>query len=72
MIRPMARERSTSVFLSEDLFDRAAALVPLLNADPEFIPVVHFTRHKVLRLAVAKGIAVLEEQYGKMKPKRKK
>ena len=72
MIPIMDREHATSVTLTGEMLERATALIPRLDSDPELGAIGKFTRHKVLRLAVAKGIAVLEEQYGKTKPKRKK
>lgn len=65
-------EISTSVTLPTTLLERASALIPGLNDDPELGALGKFTRHKVLRFAVAKGIGLLEEQYGTKKPKRKK
>ena len=62
--------RLLAVRLQPDWQRRADALIPHVAADPqpELAALVRVTRSTVLRLAIARGIALLEERY----PERKK
>ncbi len=53
----------TALRLSQALLDRAEALAPLLAADPERAGTGSVNRSDVLRLALTKGLTVLERQY---------
>jgi hypothetical protein len=64
-------ETSITLRLPTDLLDRAEALVPRLEADPELATFGRVSRAAVLRLAFLRGLAILEEQYPEG-PKRKR
>ncbi len=53
----------TTLRLSEKLLARADALVPILSDVPEIEAMGQVSRSAVLRLALAKGIAQLEEEH---------
>jgi len=59
-----------SVRLPADLMARAEALVPLMEKDPELSAFGRVSKSAVVRLALHRGLANLEEQYGKSKGKR--
>lgn len=56
-------EVSTSLRLPEDFVKRADALIKRLGAVPEFAALGDVSRSKVLRLAIAKGLAALEAEH---------
>ena len=58
------KEVGTTLYLPQDFRRRAEALMPVLNEIPDLVALGAMTRHKVLRLAVAKGLEVLESEYG--------
>lgn len=60
-----------SVRLPADLMARAEALIPLIKKDPELSAFGQVNKSSVVRLALHRGLADLERQYGKKKKKRK-
>ncbi len=56
-------EKLVTVRLPADLLDRADELVPVLQEIEDF-SVMRMTRSTVIRLALVRGLAVLEEDYG--------
>lgn len=60
-------ETQVSIRVPNDLVKRAEKLVPRLSKDPEY-STWRISRAAVLRLAVARGLDALEEQFG-TKPK---
>lgn len=58
-------EVPTSVRLPREFVKRLDALVPRLEKVPTFAALGPLTRSKVLRLALARGIEVLEAEHGK-------
>jgi hypothetical protein len=66
-----AEKIGTSMRIPADLLKRADRLVPLLAAVPTVAAMGQVTRAKVLGLALAHGLAVLEAEYAKGKPKGK-
>ena len=61
----MSDEVPTSVRLPREFVKRLDALVPRLEQVPTFAALGPLTRSKVLRLALARGIEVLEAEHGK-------
>ena len=59
----MPHEEQVSIRLPSDLVKRAEKLVPRLEKETEFAA-WRISRAAVLRLAVARGLEALEEQYG--------
>ena len=59
----MSNEKLITVRLPADLLDRADELVPALQEIEDF-SVMRMTRSTVIRLALVRGLAVLEEDYG--------
>ena len=59
---PMAHDAAVNLRLPQALLDRAEALVPALEADPK-LQASRVTRAVVIRLALAKGLEALEEEY---------
>ena len=57
----------TSMRLPSDLLKRARALVPALQNDPTVGAMGLVSRSKVLTLALVRGLADLEREYGKPK-----
>ena len=53
----------TQLRLTEDLLERADALIAVMAADPEVRALGMPTRTAVLRLAIARGLRDLERQY---------
>ena len=60
-----AKEVGTTLYLPKDFRRRAEALIPTLNEVPDLVALGSMTRHRVLRLAVAKGLEVLEATYAR-------
>ncbi len=56
-------EKLITVRLPAELLDRADELVPVLQEIEDF-SVMRMTRSTVIRLALVRGLAVLEEDYG--------
>jgi hypothetical protein len=61
----MSDEVPTSVRLPREFLTRLDALVPKLEKVPTVAALGPLTRSKVLRLALARGIEVLETEHGK-------
>ena len=61
----MKDEVPTSVRLPRDFVKRLDALVPRLEKVPTLAALGPLTRSKALRLALARGIEVLEAEHGK-------
>jgi hypothetical protein len=53
----------TQLRLTQDLLERADALITIMAADPEVRALGMPTRTAVLRLAIARGLQDLERQY---------
>jgi hypothetical protein len=53
----------TQLRLTQDLLERADALIAVMAADPEVRALGMPTRTAVLRLAIARGLQNLERQY---------
>ena len=53
----------TQLRLTQDLLERADALIEVMAADPEVRALGMPTRTAVLRLAIARGLRDLERQY---------
>jgi hypothetical protein len=53
----------TQLRLTQDLLERADALIAIMAADPEVRALGMPTRTAVLRLAIARGLRDLERQY---------
>jgi len=66
---PMTERPLESVRLPGDMMARAEALIPAMQKDPELTAFGNVNKSSVVRLALHKGLTLLEEQY---KPKRKK
>jgi hypothetical protein len=60
----------TQLRLTQDLLERADALIEVMAADPEVRALGMPTRTAVLRLAIARGLRDLERQYQRPAPGR--
>jgi hypothetical protein len=60
-MKPM--KTPTQLRLTQDLLERADALIEVMAADPEVRALGMPTRTAVLRLAIARGLRDLEHQY---------
>jgi hypothetical protein len=58
----------TQLRLTQDLLERADALIAVMAADPEVRALGMPTRTAVLRLAIARGLRDLERQYQRPMP----
>ena len=58
----------TQLRLTQDLLERADALIEVMAADPEVRALGMPTRTAVLRLAIARGLRDLEGQYQRPTP----
>ena len=58
----------TQLRLTQDLLERADALIEVMAADPEVRALGMPTRTAVLRLAIARGLRDLERQYQPLAP----
>jgi hypothetical protein len=58
----------TQLRLTQDLLERADALIAVMAADPEVRALGMPTRTAVLRLAIARGLRDLERQYQRPTP----
>jgi hypothetical protein len=58
----------TQLRLTQDLLERADALIAVMAADPEVRALGLPTRTAVLRLAIARGLQDLERQYQRPMP----
>src|SRR5512146_779330 len=58
----------TQLRLTQDLLERADALIEVMAADPEVRALGMPTRTAVLRLAIARGLRDLERQYQRPAP----
>jgi hypothetical protein len=58
----------TQLRLTQDLLERADALIEIMAADPEVRALGMPTRTAVLRLAIARGLRDLEGQYQRPTP----
>jgi hypothetical protein len=58
----------TQLRLTQDLLERADALIEVMAADPEVRALGMPTRTAVLRLAIARGLRDLEHQYQPLAP----
>jgi hypothetical protein len=58
----------TQLRLTQDLLERADALIEVMAADPEVRALGMPTRTAVLRLAIARGLKDLEQQYQPQTP----
>jgi hypothetical protein len=58
----------TQLRLTQDLLERADALIAVMAADPEVRALGMPTRTAVLRLAIARGLRDLERQYQQLAP----
>jgi hypothetical protein len=58
----------TQLRLTQDLLERADALIEVMAADPEVRALGMPTRTAVLRLAIARGLQNLEGQYQSLMP----
>jgi len=58
----------TQLRLTQDLLERADALIEVMAADPEVRALGMPTRTAVLRLAIARGLRDLERQYQRLTP----
>jgi hypothetical protein len=58
----------TQLRLTQDLLERADALIEVMAADPEVRALGMPTRTAVLRLAIARGLRDLERQYQRPMP----
>jgi hypothetical protein len=58
----------TQLRLTQDLLERADALIAVMAADPEVRALGMPTRTAVLRLAIARGLRDLEHQYQPLAP----
>lgn len=56
-------EHPTVIPLPTSILERADALKPLVAQAPEFQMIGRVTRNSVLRLAMLKGLVLLEEEY---------
>jgi len=59
----MSNDSSVMLRLPSDLLDRARRLVPLISDDPTASAFGRVTRAAVLRLAIIRGLAVLEDEF---------
>lgn len=66
------QETPTSIRIPDAFLDRAEALIPKLNKLPDFAAIGPVTRHKVLRLAVARGLEALESEMAQKRARRNK
>jgi hypothetical protein len=62
-------EGAISMRLPQELLERADALIPAIEADPELGSFGRASRAAVLRLALVRGLQQLEEQFGRRKGK---
>ncbi len=53
-----------SIKLAPEVLGRADALGPHVQADPSLGPLLRDSRSTVLRLAILRGLEVLEQEYG--------
>ena len=65
-MRPM--KTPTQLRLTQDLLERADALIEVMAADPEVRALGMPTRTAVLRLTIARGLRDLERQYQRSTP----
>ncbi len=65
-MKPM--KTPTQLRLTQDLLERADALIEVMAADPEVRALGMPTRTAVLRLAIARGLRDLERQYQRPTP----
>jgi hypothetical protein len=65
-MKPM--KTPTQLRLTQDLLERADALIEVMAADPEVRALGMPTRTAVLRLAIARGLRDLERQYQRLTP----
>ena len=63
-----AVKNPTQLRLTQDLLERADALIAVMAADPEVRALGMPTRTVVLRLAIARGLRDLERQYQRPMP----
>jgi hypothetical protein len=63
-----AMKTPTQLRLTQDLLERADALIEVMAADPEVRALGMPTRTAVLRLAIARGLRDLERQYQRPTP----
>ena len=60
----MMTEKQTALRLPTHFYDRADALVPIMDRDPAVNKYGRVLRSTVLRLAIDEGLAQLEKKYG--------
>ncbi len=66
------QEVPTSIRLPASFLERAEALVPKLNKLADYEALGRVTRHKVLRLAVARGLEAIERKLQRRSARRNK
>lgn len=66
----MANEEQVALRLPADLVERADALVNRVADDPQLAGLGRVTRSSVLRLALAKGLDVLDQETKPRRPKK--
>ena len=59
----MTHDVQIAIRVPEELVERADALVEAIAADPELSAFGRVTRSSVLRLALLRGLATLEEEH---------
>jgi hypothetical protein len=59
------QRRTLTIPLSPELLERSEALCDYVRTRPDYAPTGHATRAAVIRLALAKGLDVLEREAAK-------
>ena len=65
--RPLAQEEQVSIRLPKTLLERAEKITDKVRQDPDNV-LIGMTRATVLRLAIARGLSVLETEHGIVPP----
>ncbi len=60
----MQKDQQLTMRISVDYLNRAQALIPLVQQDPAASVYGRISRASILRLAMLKGLELLEEKYG--------
>ena len=65
-------DKPTVIKLPQSILDRAAALLPHVQGKPEFLAAGRTSRATVLRMAMLRGLELMEAEVPAQKPKGKK
>jgi len=68
----MTERELQSARIPADMMERAEALVPVLKEVPELAAFGRVTKSAVVRLALFKGLQILEQEYGKKGGRKRK